>query len=251
MKENLTIKINAWIICAVLLVINIAMIAIWQPWRNSSSSDRTIKVTGTATIESEPDQYVFNPYYQKQGTDRTALNQELGVLSDTIVAKLKQLGVKDSAIKVNAYSYDYGVYSETPTNEITATLSLTVTIKDRNLAQSVEDYLVTTSPSGSITPTASFSASKQKALETQARTDALKDAKSKAEASASQLGTKLGKVINVSDISSIGVTPLPWMAGSGVSSMDKAETSDSSSSYTIRPGLDEYSFSIEVTYELD
>jgi uncharacterized protein YggE len=252
MNQSITIKFNAWIICAVLLLTNLITIGLWQPWAGSSVSDRTIVITGTTTIESEPDQFVFSPYYQKEGTDRTEINTELGELSKTIVEKLKALGVKDSAIKTDAGSYDYGIYEKEQETNVTATLSITVTLKDKTLAQKVQDYLVTTSPSGSVTPQISFSTAKQKELETEARTAALKDAKSKAEANVKQLGARLGKVIKVSDITSGGITPLPWMLDASRSSEPgSADGSVTSSSYSIQPGLNEYSFSVEVTYELD
>lgn len=252
MNQSITIKFNAWIICAILLLTNIITIGLWQPWADSSVSDRTIVITGTTTIESEPDQFVFNPYYQKEGTDKTAINTELGELSKTIVAKLKALGVKDSAIKTDASSYDYGIYEKVQETNVTATLSITVTLKDKNLAQKVQDYLATTSPSGSVTPQISFSTAKQIELEAEARTGALKDAKSKAEANVKQLGAKLGKVIKVSDITSSGITPLPWMLDTARSSEpSSADGSITSSSYSIQPGLNEYSFSVEVTYELE
>ena len=250
MKQSITIKFNAWIICAVLLVANLVTLGLWRPWIDNSTSDRTIVITGSTTIEAEADQFVFSPYYQKEGTDKTAINAELSDLATTITAKLKELGVEDSAIKTDVNSYEYSIYYGGQSSAETSTLYLTVTIKDKTLAQRVQDYIVTTSPSGSITPQISFSTAKQKTLETQARTEALADAKSKAETSASQLGAKLGKVIAVTDNTSGGVVPMPWMLDTGTKSSDSSVSSSAESSYTIQPGLNEYSFSIEVTYEL-
>ncbi len=150
--------------------------------------------------------------------------------------------------------YDYGVYSSgssEPESNAVATMTLTVTVRDdKDLAQEVQDYLVTTSPSGSITPQVSFSSAKQKVLETEARNKALKDAKSKAEASVKELGAKLGRVITVSDITSGGITPMPWMVKSGEAINGSSASSDISTSYTIQPGLDNYDFQIQVTYEI-
>lgn len=251
MKQSITIRFNVWIICAVLLIANLVTIGLWRPWENNPSSDRTIAITGSTTLEATPDQFVFSPYYQKEGTDKATVNTELSDLSKTIVAKLKTLGVKDTAIKTDVNSYDYGIYYGTPESTSATTLYITVTIKDKTLAQKVQDYLSTTSPSGSITPQISFSTAKQKELETQARDAAITDAKTKAEASAKQLGVKLGQVVKVSDITSSGITPLPWMMDSVSGSVGSAKSSSTSSSYNIQPGLNEYSFSVEVTYELN
>jgi len=246
MNQSLTIKINAWIICAILVLTNIVSVFLWQPWNNSSET-RTITVTGSAVLEAEPDQYVFTPYYQEKDTNKSLINSKLGDLSKTILAKLKNLGVSESSIKTNVNTYDYSFYEDKDT-EVTGNLSLTITIKDKELAQKVEDYLVTTEPSGSITPHISFSNTKQKELEAQARTEALKDAKSKADSSVKQLNVRLGKAQSVSDISSIGFNP--WygydMAVDGADTVSESKNQ----SYEIQPGLDEYSFSIQVVYEI-
>jgi len=254
MKQSITIKLNAWIICAVLLIANLVTIGLWRPWETQPISSRTIAITGSTTIQAAPDQFVFTPSYQKQGTDKTKVNTELSKLSDTIVAKLKKLGVQDSAIKTDAYSYDYGIYAPQSDSMITANLNITVTIYDKTLAQKVQDYLATTNSTGSITPSVSFSSAKQKDLETTARTQALADAKTKAENSAKQLGVSLGRVVTVSDITSSGITPLPWMLNSGAtkgSAVDSSAGSSTTPSYAIQPGLNDYSFSVSVTYELN
>lgn len=247
MKQSITIKLNAWIVCAVLLVTNLITIGLWQPWQDKGVSDRTISITGSTTIEAEPDEFAFNPYYQKEGADKAAVTAEVTALSNTVTAKLKELGVEDSAIKSDISSYDYGIYAEGEEKKETATLSYTITISDKDLAQKVQDYLLTTGASGSVTPYATFSTSKQKELETKARDEALKDAGTKAAASADQLGAKLGRVVEVGDVTSAdGVTPLPW-------AYDSRELSVSSSggvSTSIQTGMNEYTFSVEVTYEL-
>jgi uncharacterized protein YggE len=249
MKQSINLKINAWIVCAVLLVANLITLGFWQPWSNSAISDRTIIITGSTVIESEPDQFVFSPYYQKLGTDKTAINTELSALADTITTKLKELGVGDSAIRTEVNSYEYSIYYGGSPEDATTTLYVTVTVKDKALAQTVQDYIVTTSPSGSITPQISFSTAKQKTLEAQAREEALTDAKAKAEASAMQLGVKIGKVVTVSNNNYYGVYPM-WMSSSTGSSDAEVKSPSSTSSYTIQPGLNEYSFSIDVTYEI-
>jgi uncharacterized protein YggE len=249
MKQSLNIKINAWIICAVLLVANLITIGFWQPWANRPISTRTIAITGSTTIEAEADQFIFSPYYQKDNADKVAANAELSMLAGNITTKLKELGVANSAIKTDVNSYESSIYySEQPDSTI-STLYVTITIRDKDLAQKVQDYIVTTSPVGSITPQISFSNDKQKTLETQARKAALIDAKSKAEASAKQLGAKIGRVASVKDNNYGGISPMPWMTSTDVASPES--TKSSSSSYSIQPGLNEYSFSIEVTYELN
>ena len=162
MKQSLTIKINAWIVCAVLLATNLITLGFWQPWVNRSISSRTIAISGSTTIEAEADQFIFNPYYQKEGADKTTINAELSTLAGDITTKLKELGVADSAIKTDVNSYEYNIYYGGQPDNVTTTLYVTVTLKDKILAQKVQDYIVTTEPAGSITPQISFSNAKQK-----------------------------------------------------------------------------------------
>jgi len=249
MKQSITVKFNVWIIVAVLALTNLLTVALWQPWNGVRLGDRKIVITGSTTLEAEADQYTFMPYYQKTGTDRTKINTELSNLSKTIVTKLKALGVSDSAIKTDISSYDYGIYYHDDDNTSSGTLNLTVTLRDKALAQKVQDYLLTTAASGSVSPQISFSLAKQKELEATARAEALKDARTKAEVSAKQLGATLGQVISVGDSFSGSVTPLPWLYDSATKA-ESGSSSDTVSSYTIQPGLNEYSFSVEVSYEL-
>jgi uncharacterized protein YggE len=252
MKRNITIKLSAWIICAFLLLANLITISVWQPWNNSIASARTIVVTGTAIINSEPDQFVFSPYYQEDGADKTMINTDFNNLSKTITSNLRILGVKNSAIKVDINLYNYNIYKDDPGNNAVATMALTIAITDKDLAQKVQDYLVTTSPSGSITPQISFSVAKQKVIETQARDESLIDAKSKAESSAKQLKVRLGRVAKVGNISSDSITPLAWMSDSPIgATTNSTDSSNTSSSYTIQPGLNDYGFKVEVTYEIN
>jgi uncharacterized protein YggE len=251
MKQSITLKFNVWIICAILLLTNLVTVGLWQPWNNNSVSSRTIAITGTSTLEAAPDQFIFNPYYQKEGDNKAVLDAEISDLSKAIIAKLKELGVKDSVIKADVSSYDNGVYQPEQNSNQVVTLNLTVTLKDKDLAQKVQDYLTTTSPSGSVTPQSSFSIAKQKELETNAREGALKDARTKAKTSADQLGAQLGRVVKVTDMTSIGISPLPWLMGaSNGAKTDSATSSSTAPSYSIQTGLNEYSFNVEVTYEL-
>lgn len=250
MKQTITIKLNLWVICAVLVITNLLTIVMWQPWTNGSRASRTITVTGTTTIESAPDKFVFTPYYQKQGTNKIAINKELSDLAKTITDNLISLGVDESAIKSEVSSYDYEIYKSGSGEETSANLNLTINVRDKTLAQKVQDYITTTSPSGSITPQVSFSDSKQRILESSARTAALKDAKTKAVASAKQLDANLGKAVSVSDLNSSGVTPLPWLYGTDDKAVSPSSIESTGSSYRILTGMNEYTFSVEVTYEL-
>lgn len=241
------------IIIVLLIVVIAIMTALWQPWHGlRNTADRTIEVTGTTTVKSEPDQYVFMPSYTFKNNDKKAASEAANKKSTEVVAGLKKITVKDKDIKTSISSYDSPVPidstgTQTKT-EFTATLTLTVTLSNREEAQKIQDYLASTEPEGQITPLATFSEAKRKQLESAARDQATKDARAKADQSAKNLGFKVGGVKQVSDGSGFGLMS-GLATGSVVASADLKETAVASSP-TVQPGENELSYSVSVTYYL-
>ncbi len=245
-SNKLMFKLDLRIACILLLLIIVSMLVIWRPWQDTTPNDsRKITITGQATIKAEPDQYQFNPYYEK---DTIA---EVSALNDQIIKKLKELGVTDSQIKNNASKYGSPeiYYSAPVEGGEKITLSLTITLPNKDLTQKVQDYLLTTNPKGSITPYPSFSTSKQKELTDKARDLAIADAKIRADKTASGLDTKIGKVLEIGEGQQDGgIYPLTDKTTSVAPASGDGEGIDSSIS--IQPGEDEFSYSVTVVFAL-
>jgi len=239
-KMNLTVDLR--LVVAVLLVVIVAMLIIWKPWSSGGTSSRTVEVTGDATITAKPDEYVFYPNYQFKDADKAVALENLTKKSDEIVAKLKALGVDDSKIKTDSSGYDMPMYYDTESKDATYTLQLTVTVSKLDLAQKVQDYLVSTNPTGSVSPQANFSEGKRKELESQARDKATKDARAKGDQMAKNLGFSLGKVKTIQDDSGFGDV-FPLARGAMMSAEDTA-----SSSLKVQPGENDLNYSVTVTY---
>jgi hypothetical protein len=239
MLKNNKVSVDLRIVVVVLVVLLGVCIGLWKPW--VAEATRTIEVTGESSIESEPDEYQFMPMYQKKGADRAAIQQELIATVNSVVARLKELGVAESDISLASSTYDN--YWNDGSNEITSN-SLTITVDSKELSQKVQDYLITTSPEGQITPYATFSIDRRKAVQEEARSEAIADARAKAERTASELGMKLGKVVTIEDYS--GDIVLPYAGRS-----ELAVSSDAtSSSLPILPGTQDISTTVTVTYEI-
>jgi uncharacterized protein len=242
--QTVSIRLDFRLVSAVLLAVVLGMLILWRPWDDPRSKDRTIEVTGTSKISAVPDEFVFTPSYQFKNSDKAAALAEVTKKSDEIVKKLKELGVADSKIKTNSSGYDYPIYyfdgdsKSTPTY----TLSLTVTVTDKDLAQKVQDYLVTTSPLGAVSPQPNFSDAKRKELENKARDEATKEARQKAEQSAKNLGFGVGQVKQVTDGVGFGgiVYPARGMATDMVDS--------SAEKLSIQPGENDLSYTVTVVY---
>src|SRR5258708_4749256 len=143
------------LVCAALIIALGIVMLLWKPWQVSvKASDRIISVTGEATVTATPDQYIFTPAYQfSDPVSQTALTN-LTTKSDEITTKLKALGVASSAIKSDSGGYTNGVYIpiQNKGGQTTYSLNFTITLTDKTLAQKVQNYLVTTAPTGSVSP---------------------------------------------------------------------------------------------------
>lgn len=240
---------RGWMAVSILLLLVIAVMTwLWKPWdAGAKASDRTIKVQGTATVKAEPDEYIFYPYYQVTNADKQAALKEITEKSTQIVTELKKLGVADKDIKTDSSGYGNELYAPTGDSRNLYTLSLTVTVNNKTLAQKVQDYLLTTSPSGTVTPEGTFSEAKQKQLEGQARDKAEKDARSKADQSAKNLGFKVNEVKSLEDT---GFDNYYYGCRGGLcSGLDAAsQSSEKSTKLSIQPGEEEINYSVQVTY---
>lgn len=242
--QAVTIKLSWRSVAAILLATNLISIILWKPWDATPATARKITVSGEAVIDAVPDEYVITPYFEYTNADRAAATDELSKQSTAITAKLKELGVKDEQIKSSTTGYDKYSYIDAGSTTNTLQLQYTITLDSKDVAQKVQDYLLTLKPKGQISPVVTFSEKKRKELEEQVRTKAIDDAKAKAEKTASQLGSKVGKAINVSDGAGYG---MPIAYGS-VGTMEARL--DTSASVPVQEGQDKFRYSVSVEYEL-
>jgi uncharacterized protein len=241
-KGELTFSIDYRIIALLLSAIIVAMLFLWRPW-SGGTGDRTVAVTGQTVLRATPDEFIFYPVYQVQNNDKQSALDALNTKSETVVAKLKELGVADKAIKTSTSGYDYPIY-DMSSEKATYTAQLTVTLQDQVLAQKVLDYLMTTAPTGSVSPQLGFSDAKQKDLEAKARNDATKDARAKAEQMGKNLGFRLGKVKVVTDGTGFGGGPVPLQARETIAAMPAQKDAGTQ----LHPGENELPYAVTITY---
>jgi uncharacterized protein YggE len=234
-------------ITLLLLLVAIAIIAglvyMWRPvQKTDAGNQRTITVTGEAEITAEPDEYAFRPEYVVNAASRQAALKVMSTKTNEVVAKLKDLGVANNKITTDSYGYD----SYYDTTQQTYRTYLKIIVSDKALAQKVQDYLLTTSPQGSVTPSADFSESTQHKLESEARDKATKDARAKAEQSARNLDFKLSKVKAFEDNQRDGFGPIT----KGANSASADTGAGSSPSLQIQAGENKVTYQVKVTYYL-
>jgi uncharacterized protein YggE len=240
LKFNLDYR---WISLALLIALA-AITLLWRPWDGGTTTDRTIDVTGEATVSARPDEFVFYPTYDFKNEDQKAALAQMSAKSEEVVAGLKKLGVADKNIKTNSDGWAYPTTRyEGEDTTTTYTLRLTVTTSTDDLTQKVQDYLITTTPTGSISPQSTFSDTKLKELQDKARGEATKNARSKAEQSAKNLGFKLKAVKTVNDAVGFGgIYPL------NEKMMIANDSAASSGTLSIQPGENDLNYNVTVTY---
>jgi uncharacterized protein YggE len=248
-KNKLNLSVDYRFIIVLLLVAIAAMLVIWKPWSKPADTGRTISVTGEATLKEEPDEYAFYPSYPFKGTDKTAVLAELTAKSEEVTAQLKKLGVAINKIKTDSSGYNYGYYYDADEKTTNYTLQMTIRATDKELAQKVQDYLITTSPEGQISPQAGFSETMKKGLEDKGREEASRAAREKAERSAKNLGFKVGKVKSVEDNNSGG--GYDGCGGGLCMGANLSTSADAKSSLAIQPGQNEFNYSVTVVYFVD
>jgi len=241
-KKSFNLILDYRVVVGVLLVIIAVMLFFWKPWEPQiAAQSRTIDVVGQAKVTAAPDEFTFTPAYDFKNASREAALGDLSKKSEEIVKKLKELGVADNKIKTNSDGYDYPTYDKQDSTTPTYTLRLTIVVNNKETAQKVQDYLVSTSPTGAISPQLTFSDTKRKELEDKARDEATKEARSKAEQSAKNLGFTLGEIKSVNDGTNFGgIYPL---SGEGAPS-----DSMQSSKLNLQPGENDLTYQVSVVY---
>ena len=267
-NKGFTLTIDYRLLSVVLGLVIIAMLAFWRPWEFRPTADnRTVSAAGSATVKATPDEFIFTPSYEFKAATKDAVLKELSAKSDEIVKKLKSLGVADNKIKTNTDGYDSPIYgyegesygqggpdegdgtssSIAPTTprdtRPTYTLRVTITVNNKDLAQKVQDYVVSTSPTGAVSPQVGFSKEKAKELANKAREIASKEARANAEQSAKNLGFRLGPVKRVDDGAGFsGVQPA--LNDTAVSRLTEAPETKLS----LQPGENDLEYYVYVTY---
>lgn len=243
-NQKISLSFNLVWLTWLLGLIIIGMLVMWRPWQ-AETANRSIAVSGQSTISAQPDEFVFYPTFELTDSDQAQLKARITNLVDETVAALKAIGVTDSQIKLNAYGGEdyYFVYPGDKDSDYRVSATLTVTSTSQEQSQSIQDLLINTDAQGQLTPTVQFSESKRQELETQAREEAIANAKTKAEQSASLLGAKLGKVIEVSESSNFDVIPVDQRA-------TEVSPDGAAADLPVLPGENEFSYFVNVKFAI-
>jgi uncharacterized protein YggE len=169
--------------------------------------ERTVTVSGVATIRSAPDQAVVTLGVQTQGaTAEEAMASNADSMND-VLAALRDEGIGSNDL-ATAWINLYPNYSDSGLTIVgyTAENQVYVTVRDMDRIGRVIDRAV--EAGANLTSGISFSVSEENEGLDQALQEAVANARDKAEVLAGASGAQLGAVVQVSEVSAPSPSPL-------------------------------------------
>ncbi len=156
-----------------------------------------ISVSGEGKIKIIPDEAVISIAVETKGEESSKVKKDNDVVIDKVLKYLKTTKISQKDIKTERVSlypqYDY----QKKKNYHMATQTINITLRDLSQYEVIMDELVKTGINRINGVT--FQSSEIEKLKSEARKQAIADAKKKAEDFAGALGQKVGKAILVSD----------------------------------------------------
>lgn len=219
----------------------------------SENGANVITVTGEGKASVVPDIAQISFTVQENASTVAAAQDSATKRTNDALAALKALGIADKDVKTTGYQV-YPQYESKPCAPGAYCVQGT-TISGYQVSQSVEVKVRATDKAGTVLQKLgtlgvqnisgpNFMVDDDQKVQEQARAQAIKDARAKADVLAKQLGVRLGKVVNFSE-SGRGY-PVPYFA------MAKGGAADASTAPapTLPTGENESAVTVSITYEI-
>lgn len=206
----------------------------------NSSLDTAILASGDATVDKKPDLAIISAGLDAQAGSASAAQRDLATKAAKLIARIKQLGVQDKDLSTSGYWIGpvYGPSGQTVT-AYRASEQLQVNWHNVDTVGATLDAIV--QQGGATNISVGFGLANPKAAQAEARSLAIGDAKSKAQAMASAAGVQLGQIIRIADSSTSYRPPSPYSFAAGAA--DKAVTQ-------VPVGNLEIEITVEVDYSI-
>ncbi|HEV2967846.1 MAG TPA: SIMPL domain-containing protein [Candidatus Dormibacteraeota bacterium] len=206
----------------VVLVVLVAVMAADRPpvfisspaASTTSSIESGVFTSGDASVSKKPDTAFVYAGVESQQSTAAAAQSDLATKAANLIARIKALGVPDKDLNTSGYAVG-PIY--TPSGQTIsgyrASEQLQVTWHDVNNVGKALDAIV--QEGGATNVGASFGLADPKAAQAEARTLAIADARSRAQAMATAAGIRLGAVVRVTDLTSSGLPSARFDVGAG------------------------------------
>lgn len=222
----------------------------------SENGTNSITVSGTGKASIAPDVAQISFTVQENASTVAAAQDSATKRTNNALAAVKELGIDDKDVKTTGYQV-YPQYTSRPCpagaycadngSEITGyqvSQSIDVKVRDTAKAGDVLQKLGTLGVQNISGP--NFMVDDDGKVQAEAREEAIKDARDRAELLAKQLGVRLGKVMSFSE--SGGAIPY-YAYGKGGAGFDTA-VAQSAPAPTLPTGENETNVTVTITYEI-
>jgi uncharacterized protein YggE len=205
-------------VAAFVMAANRPTLLVSAPSAATSSLESGLFTSGDATVSRRPDLAVVSAGVDSQQSTAAAAQSDLAAKAGKLITRIKSLGVSDSDLVTVGYAVG-PVYAP---GEMTITgyrAGEQLQIKWHNVDTVGKTLDAIVQEGGATNISVAFGLADQKSAQADARTQAIVEARSKAQAMASAAGVRLGQVIRVSDLSTASRLPIPLdYAGAAVAS---------------------------------
>jgi hypothetical protein len=238
------------IIFSLLLLAGFASISLAQGY----DPRRTITVSGDAEVKVAPDEVVINLAIETNNMDLDKAREENDQKVSSVLAMAKKMGVEDKYLQTDFLSveprYDYSGNSNERQRKFLGyymTKNITLTLKD---ISKFEKFVAEALKLGTnYIRGMNFQTTELRKHRDAARLMAIRAAREKAMALASELGQKIGKPITITEGSASG----PIFKAYRAAAMNSVASDDSSAegSSSVAAGQIEIKANVSVTFELE
>lgn len=217
-----------------------------KPWQTKPQETITVSVVGKTLVT--PDVAKISATVESKNPNLDIARQQNEKTVSTIITELKNLQISEEDIKTEyisggpAYEPDVQIFPEPPktnTNQLTTTLQ--ITIRDFEKTNEVLASLTQNGATNLYGPSLTLAEKSLTVAKSQAREDAVENAKNQAQELARLSGRKLGKVVKVTELGDFGY-PIPILAQGEADLRQKASI--------IEPGQNEVTISLQVDFVL-
>ena len=186
---------------------------------SSTTIDPAVLTSGDAIVSKKPDLAIVGAGIESQQSTAAAAQSDLASKTAKLVGRIKALGVADKDLGTTGY-WVGPVYSSTGQTITAYRASQQLQIKWHNVDTVGKTLDAIVQEGGATNISVSFGLADPKAAQAEARSLAIGDARSKAQAMASAAGVKLGQVIRISDLSTASRPPTPLSFGAAAIRQD-------------------------------
>lgn len=228
-------------VAAIVIAGNRPTILVTSPSSSTGPStfQAAVLATGEATVSAKPDLATVFAGVQSQQSTAAAAQSDLAAKAAKLIARVKAIGVSDNDLSTAGYWLGPDYSNGQTVSDYRASEELLIKWHNVDTVGKTLDAIV--QEGGATNISVGFSLADPKVAQARARTQAVADARSKAQDMATAAGVKLGQVLRVSDLTASA--PMNFYGGGAAMAAPTASTQ-------VPVGTLDVSVSVEVDFAI-